>query len=291
MSKIYLLLFVLFIHQELFAQTLFTYNNNYSKKELLNKKENYTYKILQLALEKTKQKYGEYELKPSEKMNNKRALYIAKNNKIKNFILNASITKELLSEFSYAKFPTHRGIIGYRVAFISPKLQQDKALYNTLKKINKLKTVQGTGWLDIKILKENHFNIHSHPDMKGLARMTATGRADLYFRGITEIREELHKYNDIKDLVFDKTFLLYYDLPKLFFTNNANKKAIQRIEEGLLIAYKDGSLDKIFNEFYFEDIQAMHIKKRKIYKLKKHFCQEIGFNFEQYYIDISKLYQ
>lgn len=279
LSRNKFLIIILLLSQYLYAQTTFVYNNIQNSKD---KRKLYEVEILHLALTKTIPKYGEYTLVPSPTMNLKRAMQTIRTNKIKNFILKMSITKEFMDEFAYSDFPVDRGVTGYRASFISPILKNDLQRYDSLAEIKKLKIGQGVGWLDSKILRYNDFNVTEVSNYTGLFKMTAIGRIDLFSRGINEVLGEYKSFNYIKNLDYDRTFILYYPLPRFFFSNKSNQKAVKRIEEGLVLAYKDGSLDKIFDKYYKKSIDFLNIEKRKIYKLENPFLEGINTSYEKY---------
>lgn len=282
MKSIKIITFIIFfiiLFEFSMAKTIYTYNNTQNEHD---PRKFYELEVLKTALEKTIEKYGEYELIPSPRMNLKRAITTLKLNTIKNFILKMSITKELLDELAYANFPIDRGIVGYRVSFISPKMKNKIGDFNTLEKLKKLRIGQGIGWLDVDILRHNGFNVKTISDYEALFNMTVLNRIDLFSRGINEILGEYESYKHIKNLDHDRTFVLYYPLPRFFFTHKSNEKAMKRIEEGLILAYKDGTLDKIFDKYYKNSIEFLHLENRKIYKLENPFLKDIDNTYEKY---------
>jgi hypothetical protein len=284
-KKIVYILFILLFNTALFSKTLFTYHEN---GEVHEDGTSYVYQLLKLSLEKTKDKYGDYEIIKSPKMNKKRAILTLKSNSIKNFIVKISTTKEFMKEFAYADFPIDRGVVGYRVAFISPKLEENIKEYDTLEKIKKLKVVQGRGWLDNDVLKYNGFNVYVANNKKSAFNMLSLNRADLFLRGINEVLDEYNFLEDAKKLAFDKTFMLYYPLPRFFYMHKSNKKVMKRVEEGIYLAYKDGSLDKLFNKYYKDNIDFLNIKDRKIYKIENPFLKGVDNTYEKYIYDPFK---
>lgn len=242
----------------------------------------YETRVLTLALEKTKDMYGDYILIPSKQMTMKRALYNLKRNKIKNFIVKNSVKDQFLEDFAYSNFPVDRGILSYRVCFISPKIEKDIANINTLEKIKKLKTAQGVGWLDTEILKYNGFKVKVLANYDSFFYMLTLNRIDLFPRGINELLPEYKAYGYLDKLTYDKTFALYYPLPRFFFMNKENEKIIKRIEKGLILAYYDGSLDRLFEKYYQPSIDFINIKQRKIYKIANPFLEDIDKSYEKY---------
>lgn len=248
----------------------------------IDSRKHYEIELLTLALEKTKNKYGDYKLIPSKVMTVKRAQHTLKKNTIENFILKDSVRKEFLDDFSFSNFPVDRGIVGYRVSFISPDMKKRINDIKSLEELKKLRFAQGIGWLDTKILKLNGFNVNVIANYNSFFRMLILNRIDFFPRGINEILPEYESYKYLDKLDYDITFALHYPLPRFFFMNKKNKKIIQRIDEGLKIGYEDGSADKLFEKYYQSSIDFVNIKQRKIYKIDNPFLKDIDKSYEKY---------
>lgn len=275
-EKIIFNLFIL-LSSSLYATTVFTYYNNSA-----NVKSIYDYQVLKLALDKTSKTYGEYELVSAPKMNKARALLSLNSNEIKNLIVKVSYSKELLKRLTYANFPVDLGVTGYRISFISSKMESKLHDYDTLDKIKTLTFGQGLGWLDVDILEYNGFKVETVANSDGLIHMLDRNRFDFFSRGANEILSEFENFGHLKNITYEKNFLLYYPLPRFFFSHKSNKKAIERIEKGLKIAYEDGSYQKVFNEYFKRSLDFVNIKNRKLYILENPFLKDIESSYERY---------
>lgn len=247
----------------------------------------YEIELLTLALDNTKNKYGDYKLIPSHKMNAKRALLSLKENKIKNFILKYSVSSEFLKNFSFSLFPVDRGVVGYRVSFISPEMKEKIDKIKSLEQLKNLRIGQGAGWLDNHILKSNAFNVISISNYESIFKMLILNRIDLFPRGINEVLGEYKAYNTSKNLHYDKTFAFYYPLPRFFFMHKENEKISKRIEEGLMIGYHNGSLDKLFEKYYQPSIDFVKMNQRKIYEINNPFLIDVNRYYEKYNYNFS----
>jgi hypothetical protein len=276
---LFILLFLVYIPILGISKNIFVYHSQDNDKDT---RKLYEIEVLKLALDKTIDKYGDYELIPSAKMNIKRAILTLQQNLIENFILKMSATKEFMDELSYANFPIDRGVLGYRVSFISPLMKERIKDINTLEELKKLSIGQGVGWLDTEILKYNGFNVKVISNYDGFFYMISLNRIDLFSRGINEILSEYKSFAHIKNLDYDRTFLLHYPLPRFFFAHKSNQKSIERIEKGLIIAFEDGSLDKLFDKYYKPSIDFLNLKDRKLYMLENPFLEGIDNNYEKY---------
>lgn len=272
------LILILFA-SSLFSQTTFHYNGSQDTNDTRSE---YEISLLKLALDKTIVSHGPYTLKSSFPMNLKRAEISLKENKLENFIIKLSASKELLNSHSYANFPVDRGIVGYRVFFISPKALESIHKVNTLEKLKEYSIAQGVGWLDSEILKDNGFKVKIISKYESLFKVISRNRIDLFPRGINEILEEYNIYKKSNNLIIEENNVLYYPLPRFFFMHKSNEKQMQRIEEGLLLAYNDGSADKLFDKYYKKSIDFINLKNRNIYNLENRFLKGINTSYKKY---------
>lgn len=281
MRFIYTLLLVLF-PLLLNSKTVLTYHSQDNNKDT---RKVYEVEILKLALDKTIDTYGQYELKPSNPMTLKRALATLEIDKIKNFIVKTSTTNEMINQFAYTNFPVDRGVLSYRVSFISPKTKEKISEINSIEELKKLRIGQGVGWLDTDILKHNGFNVKVIENYDSFFNMIVLNRLDLFSRGINEILGEYKSHGYLEKLTHDETFTIYYPLPRFFFMHKSNSEITKRIEKGLKLAYEDGSLDELFKQYYQPSIDFLKMKDRKIYKLENPFIKGIDTSYEKYNYD------
>lgn len=252
---------------------------------------NYDYEVLKLALEKTKKQYGDYKLTPSSPMNFTRALYELKQGALKNFFFKHSFddTEFINPNISYARFPVDLGIVGNRVCFTNKKVQNDLDKINQASDLKKFTFILGSSWVDVKILRKAGLNVVEKPNYKSLFLLTANKRADLFCRGANEILAEYKAYRNLQGIALDQQLLIYYDLPRFFYGNAKFLKVLKRIEEGLKIAHKDGSLISIWKKEYLESVIFSKLNTRKKIYLQNEFIKKIDFDYHKYFINIAEL--
>lgn len=237
-----LILLFLFIHNISFAKDIVSYpwaaRNDFSY-------DSYYKALLHLALEKSKDKYGEYEVNEIDAgVSQEHMVRLVQKNKFVNLFWTMT-SKEREENLLPIRFPLFKGLLGCRVFFIK-KGQQIK--FDQLQKAEQLKSFivgQGKDWPDTQILLDNNFNVITSLEHESLFKMLVKGRFDFFPRAIHEARSELKDYPDI---VIEKRFLLYYDSPFYFFVNKANSRLAQRLEYGLKASAEDGSFERFFNE-------------------------------------------
>ncbi|WP_024955860.1 hypothetical protein [Sulfurospirillum arcachonense] len=272
-------IFLLFFLSKSFAVTIFTY---IPKADKHDRRSEYNMALLKLALEKTTPIYGPYKLVPSPRMNHGRADKVAFNNTFENFVHKGSVTQERLSTLAYVPFPVDRGIVGYRVFFVSPKAKEKLKKVKTLEELKKFKLLQGTAWTDTEILRHHGFSVFEGSSYKGLFGMIAKNRVDIFPRGTNEILDEYETYKNTQNFYFDRSLVLYYPLPRFFFMNKKNKKGIERLKKGIFMAYKDGSFIKLWNKYYKKSIDFVNLKNRKIFRIENPLIKGLDISYKKY---------
>lgn len=247
----------------------------------------YDIEILRLALEKTRPAYGGYQLQAIPPANFVRMLHSLRNNTYPNMVLETSYDTKLeeTDELTYIPFPLELGIIGYRICFVNPLVKDKIQQVNSLGELRKFSMGQGAGWADIKILRHNGFQVTEVSNYNSLFKMVAGGRFDLLCRGANELMKEYEQYKDIGNLTYDDSFALVYRLPRFFYLNKNNTLLRQRLEEGIKIAYADGSLLELWRQHNLQSIQFTRLPERKMFYLDNPLIKNLPKDYEQYLID------
>ena len=240
--------------------------------------------LIKLALEKTRDTYGDYEIRSIPVMNRNRVMQSLKDGRYPNLFIKTSYEKRFEDEgLDYVPFPIDRGIVGYRICFVPEKKKKAIAEISRLEELKTLKHVQGAGWTDTKLLRAAGFDVHENPDYEGLFRMIAVGRADLFCRGVNELLDEWEAHKALKGLDYDESFILAYPLPRFFYTNANNQQAICRLTDGILIAYRDGSLQNLWEALYQQSIDFANLSKRKIFWIENPELRNLDIDYQQYF--------
>ena len=215
-------------------------------------------------------------------MNKKRALAMLQTNELENFFFKHSISKTSADKYGYVNFPVDLGVVGYRVFFVSPNALTAFKQVTRLSQLKKFSIGQGVGWLDTKILRHNGFKVIEGTSYEGIFKMVARNRVDLFARGINELLYEYQARATELPLIANTSTILYYPLPRFFLTNKGNHQAIERIELGLDIAYKDGSLFELWKEYYLQSVRFIDFKAAKIFEIPNPFLEGLDDSYKQY---------
>jgi len=208
----------------------------------------YYHNLLKLALDKTVGTYGSYKLEPAPPA--KTVLDAIKlmmqNNGIDIVHTNTDKTRERV--LLPIRIPLDKGLIGARLVMINEK---DKSLFKDVKGLNDLKKFkfgQGDFWPDTEILKFNNLTVVTTKEYSDLFDQLNNGTFQGFPRAVFEIWDEVKDRPD-QNLAIADGFYIYYPAAIYFFVRKDSYGALlaKRIEEGLLIAIKDGSFDKLFS--------------------------------------------
>jgi len=253
-----------------------------------DKRYEYDRAVIELALTKTEAKFGDFTVRDtSTGQNTRRALIEASNNKYSNFIIKTSMTNDLPESLAIIPFPVDLGIVGYRVAFVSEKNKKALSKVKTLEDLKEFDVIQGLGWLDTRILRHHGFRVRTNAEYQPMFSMAALGRSDLFFRGANELLDEWQAQKDIPGLAFDETVSVYYPLPRFLVTARENSELIERVHEGLLLAYEDGSLQQLWEEKYRASIEFANLGSRKIFRLENPFLEGLDPSWQQYVYQVG----
>lgn len=246
--------------------TLVTYR---AAESALDRRNDYTIAVLKLALDKTRDEYGDYLLQPSLPMNTARARQALLTNSYENFIVKFSYDPELeRAGLKRGGFEPDLDITSYRICFTRRTLLPELSQIGSLQALRPFSHGQGSGWQDVTILRHNGFAVQEVGQYESLFKMVASGRFDLFCRGINEAMPELQSHQSLPQLALDSHLLLYYPLPRFFYTNARHSALLQRVDRGLEQAFVDGDLQKLWLSFYADGIRAAQLDKRQLLVLQ-----------------------
>lgn len=262
-----------------FSQTVYTYRSPESSSDL---RYNYDNELLKLALDKTVYADGEYRLVPSPVMNFKRMNFYLEQGSLVNPIFKQSATNEICRKYDYIDFPVDLGIVGYRYFFVAPNIKEEFKSVKVLEDLKKYSIIQGTGWSDVDILRDSMLNVREIPKYENLFIEISKNKADLLPRGMNEILIEMDEHSGLDGLSFNETIILYYPLPRFFFTSKGNSVALDRVRRGLLIAYSDGSLRQLWDKYYLKSINLLGVQDKTIISIENPTIDRLNSSYEMY---------
>ncbi|MFQ2343711.1 hypothetical protein ACK317_16295 [Aeromonas dhakensis] len=246
----------------------------------------YGQQLLQLALEKTRDSFGDYELRPAPSMSRTRLRQVLQYNLYPNLLAIDSFPRpEGSHDLDYVRFPVDLGILGYRICFVSPKQQQAVARVRTLSDLQQFIHGQGRGWQDADILRAAGFKVQEVDGYERLFKLVVRGRVDLFCRGANELLSELDTHKDLGPLMVDQHLALYYPFVHLFYSHKENQRALRRIRAGLQLAWQDGSLQALWLKTYQPALAFARLDQRQLFRLDNPLLQGLDFDYHPYLYD------
>jgi hypothetical protein len=231
----------------------------------------YHWKILELALERTRAKYGPYELVPSVQMTERRQVEELERGSDKLTVMYLSTTPELERSLVPIRIPVDRDLGGYCVFLIRG---EDQPRYRAIESVDDLRPLQfglGLGWIDVEILRANRLRVVPGSSYDGLFEMLVNRRFDVFLRSAVEVLDEYEQRRvEMPELRIEDRLLLYYPLPMYFWfaRNDAGRRLAARAEEGMRAMLADGTYARVFGEHHDEKIRRLALKDRKLLRIE-----------------------
>jgi len=227
----------------------------------------YFYKLLDLALHKTQDAYGPYELVEfAETTNYERYLQYVQNGTIDVLWTNTDPARE--AALHSVPISLLKDLNSYRIFFIRDTDQELFHNVKTLADLRRFRAGQGTTWPDTQVLRNNDLPVVTAMRQDSLIKMLASNRFDYYPRGLYEIWREEKSLRE-PHIVIEDSVMIYYPSPVYYFVNKQNTLLAERLEKGLKLAQEDGSFDQLFFAVknFNRGYQEQHSGKRKIITL------------------------
>ncbi|MYM90569.1 hypothetical protein GTP91_25775 [Rugamonas sp. FT82W] len=223
--------------------------------------------LLTAALDASRARYGDYELKVST-LRVQRDRLMVEMIKGREVNLSAQVTSpEWERKLTPVRIPVDKGLSGYRIALIDGR---DQAMFSKVRTLAQLKAKSlgaGRQWSSTAVLAEAGFKVVGGPTTAGLHRMLAAHRFEYFPRAIDEALFERDEYAPaFPQLAVERSFAIYVPLPRYFFVGGQPRLA-RRLEYGLQLLIADGRFDQIFHEFYDGLIEKAGLRARRIFKL------------------------
>lgn len=247
------------------------------------KRDEYQYMLLRLILEKTVSEYGTFSLiKSGERYAATRSVRELERGEMINIIaLPTPIwgAEDVKSKSSITVHkPLLRGLLGYRCVVIR---KADLPKFNMIKTQNDLRALsagQGKGWEDINVYRYNNFNIVDSADFYNLFAMLEAGRFDYIPLSIIEADEMMERFGGhAKNLVIVPDLLIYYPFPVLYNVSIKRPDLVKRLEVGLDLVDKDGSMDELFYRYFSASLSTLRSQPMRVAVLRTpNMAKQIG---------------
>ena len=144
------------------------------------------------------------------------------------------------------KVPLLKGLSQYRLLLIRAGEQSRFNPIKSLKDLAQLRGGMGSQWPDVALMEANGLQLVTATGYGKLFRMLAEKKFDYFSRGIYQIQSEVHFYPTLP-LAIEQRLLLRQRGAMYFFVASGRVELAKQIEQGLQVAQRDGSFDRLFN--------------------------------------------
>ncbi|WP_198387137.1 hypothetical protein [Shewanella marisflavi] len=236
----------------------------YLSTHFVDNKQSYYIDLLRLAMEKSRDRYGDYLMQavPLD-MSQRRTIKLVEQGKLDVVWTMTSMSREQQLRAVY--FPLLKGLMGHRIAIIR---KEDEARFANITRLEQLQAIsvgQGFDWPDSDILQRQGFTLVYGADHH-LLDMLEKRRFDYFLRALHEPWGEIA---DKDTLMVDPHFVIVYPAPLYFFVNPQNPGLAERIEHGLRAALVDGSFDEFFYHHAITEgmLNRAKLAERRLFRL------------------------
>jgi hypothetical protein len=238
-------------------------------------RDDYQVAALTLALEKTLASHGPYQiLRVREPYTGTRVLREIQTGKTINLhAAPARAREDILAEVTEntsitVKVPLMNGLLGYRQLIVR---KDDLEKFQQITDENQLKTLivgQGENWEDVHIYRHNGYTVNDAGTYLALTNMLFAKRFDYLPMSIIEVENMLSSAKNSHQLAVVDNLMLYYPLPLYFYVSKQHPELAARLEQGLQLAQRDGSLDALLETHFAEHFEFLKQGKARILVLK-----------------------
>jgi hypothetical protein len=224
------------------------------------KRDDYQAAALTLALQKTTPVYGPFSvMRVLDSMSTSRARLEIRSGKRLN--VHAGPWRDMdagdpLERSHLIGTPVMGGLLGYRRLIVRKEdLPKFKAINEA--QLKKLVAGQGRRWVDVAVLRHNGYQVEDSGNLATLLDMLVNQRFDYLPISVVEADSLLLQAQLADQLALVPELMLYYPLPVVYYVSPSEPKLAERLEAGLAVAKRDGSLDELTARHFKKEIQQV----------------------------------
>ena len=231
------------------------------------------WKILRMALERTRSAYGDFRIEESSStLVMKRQLLSLEVNIEPQINIAFLPVSEADAENGVVpvRIPAYGGLWGYRVFLISDGSEPKFSNIESLADLKGVTIGESESWPDTAILRAAGLQIVTGESYEGLFKMLAGNRFDALNRSITEVMQEWRtRSNALATLKIERHILLHYPMPEYFWfrDDEQGRRLAHRVQDGLMSMVADHSLCREVAREFGQDIQDLNLNSRTVIEI------------------------
>jgi hypothetical protein len=167
--------------------------------------------------------------------------------------------------------PIMKGLLGYRILIIREADREKFAAIKTPKQLQALRLGIPETWADAELFRRNGYTVVEKGSFDDLFTRLRDNEFDYVSFGANEVDSVFaERASKAGGLAIDSSLLVYYPFPVVFYVNADNPALAQRVTQGLKTISTNGTLDKIFERHYGEQLAALKLNERRLISLRNH---------------------
>ncbi|MEZ9566972.1 ABC transporter substrate-binding protein [Vibrio artabrorum] len=163
--------------------------------------------------------------------------------------------------------PICKGLLGHRILIIREK---DQSTFHNIHREQLKSLIAGVPatWADAKLLRTNGYQVLEQGSLPEILYLLVDKKCDYVSLGANEIESIYQEHtNSLKGLVIEKSIMLYYPLPLVFYVRPEQAKLAQLLDKKLTGYMLSGKFESLFNKHFGDDVRAIGLEHRKTINL------------------------
>lgn len=236
------------------------------------KRDDYQIEVLKLALQKTEPAYGPFSVvRVADTMSTSRSRREIHAGTRLN--IHAAPWRDLSADVPLARnhmisTPVLGGLLGYRTLIVRRKdLPKFKAI-GSAAQLKQLVAGQGRAWVDVEVFRHNGYQVVDSGNIETLLDMLVNQRFDYLPISVVEADFLLREHaQQAEHLALVPGLMLYYPLPTVFYVSENEPRLAERLEAGMAMVKRDGSLDALTARYFQKEIRQIKASANRCFLL------------------------
>ncbi|WP_339617091.1 hypothetical protein [uncultured Gilvimarinus sp.] len=212
--------------------------------------------VIKLALEKSRERYGPFELKITNRsLSRPRTIRNFSEGSMAQVVTAPALAYRVDSDEQPLKaipIPLLQGLLGRRQAIVRRDREADFTEVKNLEQLRQFNAGLGFDWIDQDYFRDAKLPFTVGSSINQLFNMLAHGRFDYLPLGILEAEKALAASEHAAQLVIVDNLIIHYPLPVYAQVSHNHPEIAKRLTFGLELAREDGSLEALFDQYYGE---------------------------------------
>ena len=233
-----------------------------------SRRDDYQFAVLGLALDKTNAEFGPYQLtrvvRNFSTLRSRREVAAGVITNVRAGPWRPVGREEPLERSIPIEIPIMSNLLGTRALLIR---RADLDRFASIDRVDQLKVMdagQGNSWVEVEMYRRAGFQVVDSGNINTLLAMLANKRFDYLPMSIIEISSALARHPTLApQLAVAPGILLSYPLPVIFHVSARHPELARRLQRGLTLARKDGSMDALMLSSFGAEIaearRARHV--------------------------------